>query len=51
MAGADARCLVAESFGYGTGKLYELHAYVIMPNHVHVLRKPDQRSLADLVAS
>lgn len=34
------RAVVAEALHYYDGRLYVLHSYVIMPNHVHVLLSP-----------
>ena len=33
----ECRRFLSESFFYGDGKRYDIWAYVIMPNHVHVL--------------
>ena len=33
----DVAAIVIEALHHGVGKSYDLHAYVVMPNHVHVL--------------
>jgi type I restriction enzyme R subunit len=44
------RALVAESFRKGADERYQLHSFVIMPNHVHLLLRPYAgESLANLV--
>ncbi len=37
---ADLASIVEEALWFGYGERYALHAYVIMPDHVHVLMKP-----------
>lgn len=34
--------IMQSAFYYYAGKRYSLYAYVIMPNHVHILLKPDE---------
>ena len=41
LARDDCRVIVAEAIEYFNGTRYRLHAYVIMPNHVHVLMELD----------
>src|ERR1700674_1839469 len=40
---ADPRCarIVADALIYGT-RMYELHSWVVMPTHVHVVMTPQQ---------
>lgn len=35
--------IVAESLHYRDGKVYDLHAFCVMPNHVHLVCRPLQR--------
>jgi putative DNA methylase len=42
--------IVEAALRYGAGRYYDLHAYVIMPNHVHVLiTQHEAARLADIV--
>jgi REP element-mobilizing transposase RayT len=34
--------MITETFRFYDGKLYELHCYCVMPNHVHLLVRPMQ---------
>ena len=34
---AEVRSVVEDSFQHADGKRYDMHAWVVMPNHVHVL--------------
>lgn len=44
--------LVARSLMHFDGKRYELHAWCVMPNHVHVIFTPEsQRHVRDIVHS
>lgn len=36
--------VVKEAFHYRDGKVFDLHAYCIMPNHVHVVFEPSSKS-------
>ena len=46
------RRVVAEAIGHFHGSRYQLHAFVIMPNHVHVLLSPlAGYSVQDIVGS
>ncbi len=33
--------IVSQTLGYFDGQRYKLHAYAVMPNHVHVIIEPD----------
>jgi REP element-mobilizing transposase RayT len=41
--------LVEEAFRFYHGKHYDLRAWVVMPNHIHVLFKVDKTSLGKIV--
>jgi REP element-mobilizing transposase RayT len=43
-------CLVEGAFRYYHGKHYELRAWVVMPNHVHVLFKVGLKSMGEVIA-
>jgi REP element-mobilizing transposase RayT len=44
--------IVASALGHFQGKRYELHAWVIMPNHVHVVVHPkENNSLSEILRS
>jgi putative transposase len=45
----DLAKLVEESFQFFHGKHYELRAWVVMPNHVHVLFQTDGKSMSYIV--
>jgi REP element-mobilizing transposase RayT len=48
----EIAALVRDSLQYFDGNLYRLHAWVVMPNHVHVLVTPlGDRSLSGIVHS
>lgn len=52
MADPDCADLVAEALRHGQGKRYRLHAWCVMPNHVHVLvEAADGVSLGAIVKS
>ena len=49
---ATAAQIVAERLHHFDAQRYDLHNYVIMPNHVHVLFSPhDNKTLPDLIKS
>ena len=35
-----ARCFVADSIHYGNGRRFDLHAFVVMPDHIHIILTP-----------
>lgn len=52
LAKSEARQLVVDSLEYYNGTRYLLHAYVIMPNHVHLLLSPiSEHTLAETIGS
>lgn len=48
---AEIQKIVVDSLHYFDGKEYDLYEYVIMPNHIHLLIVPWERSSADLMAA
>lgn len=46
------RNIVGDSIRFGHGRRYVLHAYVVMPNHVHILITPSPgQSLAKIIGT
>ena len=43
------RKIVVESLEYGAGKDYYISAYVVMPNHVHILFQPTGEKTLDRI--
>ena len=45
----DLARMVEESFRFGHGRDYDLRAWVVMPNHVHVLIKIESKPMSNIV--